>query len=265
MQQQRACQPCLLLERIQEAPQGQVPRVDDGLVPLGEPRRAALCLCHVDVVVLVLGLLWLGWLAKEVHVEAQVVAGVLVGAQGLPLQQLQQLDHHQPADSGCGGGDGWDDLTRNHLALVPRGLLDAVVCCTQVGGRRDEIDVEVEVLVLLKVRRLHGQAAHVRRAQLRQQAAQLGWGVLLRRRRRRGRPPLAVLLLLPLVQLDLLAGGHVRRHVRGGQQLLQPLRAAELVVGRQQLGLRRGHQPVGRRQHVGGGQHKVHVLLVLQV
>ena len=47
-----------------------------------------------------------------------------------------------------GGRNGGDDLSRDHLHLVARGLTDLVVPGPQVGRRGHEFDVEVGVVVL---------------------------------------------------------------------------------------------------------------------
>lgn len=63
-------------------------------------------------------------LREEVAVEAEVVGRVLVALQLLALQHLEELDHHEPAHGGRGGGDGGDDLSGDHLDLVTGRLLN---------------------------------------------------------------------------------------------------------------------------------------------
>lgn len=64
------------------------------------------------------------------------------------------ISSDKAGNAGCGGGDGRDDVSRDHLGLVAVSSHNMVVGGSQVGASHDEVDVEVSVVILLKISRL---------------------------------------------------------------------------------------------------------------
>jgi len=60
-------------------------------------------------------------------------------------------DSSSNASSSCGNSR--DDITRDHLSLVAVGFSDLVVPSSEVGAGMDEVNVEVGIIILLKVSR----------------------------------------------------------------------------------------------------------------
>mmetsp|Transcript_22489 Transcript_22489/g.69658 ORF Transcript_22489/g.69658 Transcript_22489/m.69658 type:complete len:1232 (-) Transcript_22489:429-4124(-) len=204
--------------------------------------------------------------ARLRHLEAvdgEGVGRVAEGDLGLALQELHELHAHERRRAGRRRGDGRDDLPRDHLHLVARRLLDAVVAAAQVRRRGHEVDVEVLVQVLLEVRRLRlgpGElAAHG--AQLRQEARELRDEVLDALRRRR-----LLRFLRILLRLDLLAARGpvlhgVARERRAHRRLGAPLvrlrhEGVELLAVLVAPVLRQRLQAVGHGEEVRDGDHE---------
>lgn len=93
-------------------------------------------------------------LAEAKKGQGQVDEAVLVLLDVvLAVDDLEQLKDDQAGDQRRGGGDGGNDLAGDELGLVPIGLLDLVVVGTQVAGGRDEVNVVVSIIILLKLDR----------------------------------------------------------------------------------------------------------------
>ena len=72
----------------------------------------------------------------------------------LAINDLVQLENYKSSHKCGSGGNGRDNLAGNELGLVAVGLLNLVVFGAKVAACRDEVDVMVRVIVLLKVNRL---------------------------------------------------------------------------------------------------------------
>lgn len=69
------------------------------------------------------------------------------------LQDLVQLQADEPGGHGGGRGDGGDDAPGDELGLELVHLRDLVVARAHVGEARDEVHVEVGVVILYSIRR----------------------------------------------------------------------------------------------------------------
>jgi len=84
--------------------------------------------------------------------KGQVDKGVLELLDvGEALSVLVDLIGDNTSDHGCGGGNGRDDLASNHLHLVALAFSNLVIAGSQVRASCDEVDVEVLVVIFLKV------------------------------------------------------------------------------------------------------------------
>mmetsp|Transcript_109805 Transcript_109805/g.310336 ORF Transcript_109805/g.310336 Transcript_109805/m.310336 type:complete len:262 (-) Transcript_109805:653-1438(-) len=84
-----------------------------------------------------------------------------------PLHQLQELGIHEAANHGSRCRQCWNDPTGCHLHMGSVRGLDVVVCRPKIGGDGQEVNVEIRVVVLLKVMHLAGlQALHIDAHQL---------------------------------------------------------------------------------------------------
>lgn len=72
--------------------------------------------------------------------------------------QLVELEADKSGDKGGGGGNGGDNLPSDSLDLVAIARGDGVVHGTEIGSCRDEINMEIAVIVLLKVKLVHLEA-----------------------------------------------------------------------------------------------------------
>lgn len=108
---------------------------------------------HNGVVILARVLLGFVRFREHEHGQCQVNERVLeVTDLVFALHELVNLRGDGSSNHGSGGGDGRDDLSGNHLGLLPFTLSDLVVPGSEIGGGVDEVDMEVRVVVLLKVR-----------------------------------------------------------------------------------------------------------------
>jgi hypothetical protein len=82
----------------------------------------------------------------------------------LAVDELVQFEADETRHERRGRGDGWDNLPGNLLGRVPVGGVDAVVHGPQVRASRDEINVVVRVVVLLKVDGVETVASQRRRS-----------------------------------------------------------------------------------------------------
>mmetsp|Transcript_20281 Transcript_20281/g.51346 ORF Transcript_20281/g.51346 Transcript_20281/m.51346 type:complete len:956 (+) Transcript_20281:150-3017(+) len=83
--------------------------------------------------------------------QREVGKGVAVRLHRLGLHRLVQLQAHQAGGARGGGGDGGDDAARDELGLELVHLGDRVVARAHVGQARDQVHVEVGVVILLKL------------------------------------------------------------------------------------------------------------------
>ena len=90
--------------------------------------------------------------AKEWQCKIDEAILVLLNV-GLAVQDLVQLKVDQTSHERRCRRDGRDDLASNELGLVAVSLLDLVVLRAEVAGRRDEVDVVVGIIILLKLDR----------------------------------------------------------------------------------------------------------------
>jgi len=109
---------------------------------------------HFEVKLLRLELDNIVGLSEHERWEGQVAEGVLeLGDVVKALRVLINLVADNTSDHGCSRCNSWDDLTGNHLCLVAISLGDLIVAGTQVWASCNEINVEVAVIILLKVSR----------------------------------------------------------------------------------------------------------------
>lgn len=69
------------------------------------------------------------------------------------MSYLVELKANQTGNKCCGGCNSWNDLSSNKLGLVAISRSNTVVDGTQIGCGGDEINVEVGVIVFLKLGR----------------------------------------------------------------------------------------------------------------
>eukprot|EP00047_Mylnosiga_fluctuans_P019583 m.84068 g.84068 ORF g.84068 m.84068 type:complete len:1015 (-) comp8186_c0_seq2:29-3073(-) len=156
----------LLLKKLEDLAQSLL-AMDIKAIPQ-RPRHAAILLLR-------------SWqrLAEAEKGQREIGKAVAEGRQGVALDDLVELEKNQASNKGRRGRNGRDDLAGNQLGLVAIRRLDLVRGSAQVGRRRNEIHVEVCVVVLLKVADGQLHAREVRRRRERSnQALQLA---LLRR------------------------------------------------------------------------------------
>mmetsp|Transcript_46617 Transcript_46617/g.101311 ORF Transcript_46617/g.101311 Transcript_46617/m.101311 type:complete len:373 (-) Transcript_46617:2316-3434(-) len=191
------------------------------------PKRVALGVCHLIDVHVHLGVPALAGLdlgagrrlgEQDARAgERQVGKGVATRLERQRVQLLVELEQHEAGRHRRRRRDGRDDATRLDLCLELVDLLDGVVASTQVAEARDEVHVEVRVVVLFKLVGLWREARRDLRVQELVDGGLDVGGVLLGRGARR-RPPPRVLLLV--VRLD--------RHVVRRREGARPARGRRL-------------------------------------
>lgn len=92
---------------------------------------------------------------KELHgseskVDLTITEFLMVGN---ALSMEIDLRSDSSSDASSGGGDSGNDVSRDHLCLVTVSLIDLVVPSTEVRAGMHEVNVEVSVVVLLKISR----------------------------------------------------------------------------------------------------------------
>jgi hypothetical protein len=72
---------------------------------------------------------------------------------------LVELQADKTRSKSSSGSDSWDDFASDELGLVLVSLGDSIVGSTAIGSGRDEVDVVIGVIVLLKVDRGQAEAS----------------------------------------------------------------------------------------------------------
>jgi len=142
-----------LREDVQELTKGQRTLVNSDLIPACE---AWWYRCHISHFNVVPFLLSLSRLFRLEELEGHGGKVDVRRAEVRLAQTKHKLVHfhaNSTSDHGSRGGDGRNNAAGNHLHLVARGLINVVVPCTHVRARSDEVDVEVAIIILLKVSR----------------------------------------------------------------------------------------------------------------
>lgn len=98
---------------------------------------------------------YLIWLTEREHASRKVKPGILVGFKFIvALDILIDFRNDAAGDHSGGCGNGWDDPSCNHAALVSVAWLNKVVHCSEVRECINKINVEVGVNVLFKLCRV---------------------------------------------------------------------------------------------------------------
>jgi hypothetical protein len=146
----------VLAEPVKQALDGQRADAKDCLIIAGVAfRKSSAGATHVNIKLLRKELFDIVRLSEHEGWERQVAERVLeLGDIVEALSVLIDFVTDNTGDHGSGGGNGWDNLASNHLRLIAIGLSDLVVAGAQVRASRNEIDMEVGVIILFKVSRL---------------------------------------------------------------------------------------------------------------
>lgn len=125
-------------------------------VPDGPARRHSLDRsAHDNVHLLILMLLGRRWLCEDKEGNPKIDECIPIVLDLVSsLDNLVQLRHDRSCDHGGRGSNGRDDLASDHLRVLSLALRDVVVLSSQLSGSMDVVNVEVAVIVLLKVSRV---------------------------------------------------------------------------------------------------------------
>jgi len=127
--------------------------INNSLVVDGVRIWDGFCLAHGDwVVIFRFDFVDLSRLREQEQRKSQVNKSVFdVLDSSVALDELEDFSSDGTGDHGSGGGDGWDDLSSNHLSLLFVRNWDLIIGGSQVGTGVDEGDMEVVIIIFFEL------------------------------------------------------------------------------------------------------------------